>query len=122
MFSFKFHLKKIIVKDWFDQEVAGEISLAELQELFANIAQPGPVIVPSGEHMPAPDAGEVQTALSGIDTLQWYPDAPAWQIFGKKQTEMYKPERLFQPEGAISATEDVAHEDTTAAPPPITPG
>jgi len=117
-----YHLKKTIIKDWFDQEVAGELSLAELQGLFKDITQPGPTIVPAGESMPLPDGGEVKTALTGVDTLQWYPQETHWAIFGKKQTEMYKPERLWQPEGAISATEDVASEDTTPASTTITPG
>jgi len=117
-----FHLKKTIIKDWFDQEVANEISLAELQELFAGLVQPGPVIVPAGESAPKPEGESVKAALTGVDTLQWFPDESDWAIFGKKHTEMWKPERLFQPEGAIPATEDVASEDTIPATNTLEPG
>ena len=115
------HFKKNLIKDWFDKEVANEITLEELTELFRGIAKPGPEIVPAGEFLESPDPTKVEEALSGIDIFQWYPTNEDWQIFGKKHTEMYKPERIWQPEGAYTPTEDVAPEDPVKAEAPAAP-
>ena len=109
-------LKASIAKDWFDKEVEGEITLDELNTMFAGVERPGPTIVPAGESQPTPSDQAVTDALSGISLIQWYPTEGEWQVFGRKHTEQYKPERIWQPEGAIGTTEDVAPEDPTPAP------
>lgn len=115
-----FHLKSNIVKDWFDQEVEGEITMTELNEIFSGIARPGPNIVPAGESQTAPAATAVEGVMSGVDLIQWYPAEEHWAIFAKKQAEVYKAERIFQPEGAVSTTEDVAPEKLRRATTPVT--
>jgi hypothetical protein len=107
------HLKGNIIRDWFDQEVAND--------LFADISKPGPTIVPRGETQPAPEGSAVGEVLRGVSLLQWYPGSEHWAIFARKQTEQYKPERIWQPEGAGSATEDIAPE-TPMRSPAVTPG
>lgn len=109
------HLKSNIVRDWFDKEVEGEITQAELETLMGGISRPGPVIVPAGQSQESPDEQAVSEALSGIDVMQWYPTAADWAVFGNKFSEMYKAERVWQPEGAGSTTEDVAPQTGTPA-------
>lgn len=115
------HLKGNIIKDWFDQEVAGELTLAELNEIFAGIATPGPSIVPAGQSQTPPSLGDTIAALSGVSLVQWYPGTDHWAIFGRKHTELYKPERIWQPEGTGSATEDIAPHNPVR-PAVVTPG
>jgi hypothetical protein len=110
-----FHLKGLIVKDYFDKEVAGEISLDELRTMMGSVKRVGPVIVPSGETQPPPSTGDVQEALSGIQLLQWYPQAEDWAVFADKQANLYHSERIWQPEGATGTTEDVAPHDPIPA-------
>ena len=110
-----FHLKALIVKDYFDKEVSGEISLAELLDMMSKVKRVGPVVVPSGETQPTPDDGDVAEALAGIDLLQWYPSEADWAVFGVKDAERYHAERIWQPEGAEGTTEDTAPHDATPA-------
>jgi hypothetical protein len=110
-----FHLKALIVKDYFDKEVSGEISLEELHAMMSKVKRVGPVIVPSGETQDPPAATDVSAALEGINLLQWYPVDNDWAVFADKQTAMYHAERLWQPEGAEGTTEDVAPHDSTPA-------
>lgn len=116
------HLKANIIRDWFDQEVAGEITLAELTAMFQGVARPGPTIVPAGESQPTPEPAAVTEALAGVDLIQWYPGEEHWTIFGRKRDEQYKPERIWQPEGSLATTEDVAPQTPVPTPPPIAPG
>ena len=116
------HCKSNILKDWFDKECAGEITLDELQTLFESVARPGPTIVPPGLSQDAPDGAAVAEALSGADVLQWYPSEADWTVFGRKHTELYKPERIWQPEAALGTTEDVAPERPVATPNPVSVG
>lgn len=116
------HLKKNILKDFFDLEVRGEVTVEELEKMFKGIQQPGPVIVPAGESAIRPGMGESEGAREGINLFQWYPQANDWDVFGKKNTEMYKPERIWQPEGEITATEDIAPEQPTSAGGSVIPG
>lgn len=104
------HMKANIIKDWFDKEVAGEVSVEEIAEMFVGITQPGPTIVPSDQTMPSPSPEAVTIAMAGVDLVQWYPSAADWQVFGKKRDEMLKLERIWQPEGSRRTTEDVAPE------------
>ena len=117
-----FHLKKNIMRDYFDVEVAGEITLDELNVMFEGIVQPGPTITPPGETGVTPDMGDVAAALDGASALQWYPNQTDWMNFGRKITNAYTPSRIFQPEGATPSTEDVAHPDLVAAADVISPG
>ena len=111
-----YHWKATTIKDWFDKEVSGEISEAELQSLFLGIDTPGPNIVPSGETQPSPGEDAVSEVMSGVDVLQWFPNEPDWQVFGRKRMEIYYPERIFQPEGGLRTTEDVASPARTPFP------
>lgn len=117
-----YHMKANVIRDWFDQEVAGEISLDELNQIFLGVARPGPTIVPSGESHGLPDSAAVAEVLTGVDTLQWYPTQEHWAIFARKQVEIYKPERIWQPEGATATTEDVAPHDPIPTGGTIEPG
>lgn len=110
-----YHLKGLIAKDYFDKEVSGEISLNEMVAMMKNVKRVGPTIVPSGESQALADAAEVSASLEGIDLLQWYPDETEWVTFGDKMAQMYHAERIWQPEGAVSTTEDVAHEQSIPA-------
>ena len=102
--------KANVIKHYFDLEVAGEISNAELDELFAPVKRPGPTVSPSDQSAPLPDSMAVQEALSGIDVIQWYPTDDNWAVFGNLDRNRYVPERVYQPEGAYPTTEDVAYE------------
>jgi len=110
-----YHLKALIAKDYFDKEVSGEISLQEMIVLMTGVKKVGPTIVPSGESQELVDNAELTDALSGIDLLQWYPNQQEWTTFGEKMVTLYHPERVWQPEGAIATTEDVASEQTIPA-------
>jgi hypothetical protein len=110
-----FHLKKLICKDYFDVEVAGEISLNEMIALMSSVKKVGPVVVPPGESQNLASAESVAEAMTGIDLLQWYPNDQHWATFGEKLAQMYHPERVWQPEGAYPTTEDVASENTIQA-------
>jgi hypothetical protein len=115
------HVKGNIIRDWFDQEVAEEISLEELSDLFKDVTKPGPVIVPAGKSQPKPPPEELEEVLSGVKVVQWYPDKALWAIFSRKRAELFKAENIWQPEGAGSATEDIAPE-TPVRTPAVTPG
>lgn len=110
-----YHLKSLIAKDYFDVEVANEISLQEMIQIMTGVKKVGPVIVPSGESQNLASAEDVASVMSGIDLLQWYPNQQNWVTFGEKMVEMYHPERVWQPEGAYPTTEDVASENTIQA-------
>lgn len=116
------HLKANIIRDWFDQEVSGEISLTELMAIFEGVSQPGPTIVPQGQSMPLPDAQRVQEALAGVDLIQWYPSDEHWTIFGRKSAVQFKPERIWQPEATQHTTEDVSPGPLDPPSSPLNPG
>lgn len=99
-----------VMKFYFDLEVAGEISRAELNELFEGKFRPGPIVSPPDADADRPDSAKTSEALSGKDVMQWYPTTEDWAVFAKLNQERYTPERIYQPEGAISTTEDVAFE------------
>lgn len=111
-----YHWKASVIKDWFDQEVAGEITEQELTQLYSAITPPGPTIVPAGETAPLADSGEVVEALGGVDVLQWFPAIEHWTKFAEKRQALYSPERIFQPEAGMRTTEDVAPEQRTPVP------
>ncbi len=108
------HFKANMMRDYFDVEVAGEITLDELNALFEGIQVPATVL-PSSETQTPPDAGAVAEALAGVDVLKWFPTDAEWAVFGRKHTAVYKPERLWQPEGTRGTTEDIAPETPTPA-------
>jgi hypothetical protein len=110
------HLKGNIIRDWFDQECADEVSLDELSGLFAKITRPGPSIVPAGTSQEAPSTEDTNEALSGVNVIQWFPSPEQWNIFSRKRTELMKTERIWQPEGAGTTTEDVAPENPVRTP------
>lgn len=111
-----YHWKANVIKDWFDKEVAGEISEDELKQIYGGVSRPGPNIVLPGETQPTADAGDVSEVLQGISVLQWFPDTEDWTVFGNKRLELYYPERIFQPEAGMRTTEDVAPEQRTPFP------
>ena len=115
-----YHLKGLIAKDYFDVEVSNEISLQEMIQIMTGVKKVGPVIVPSGETQNLATETDVADVLSGIDLLQWYPNAQHWVTFGEKMVQMYHAERIWQPEGSWGTTEDVASEQTIKAPNPPT--
>lgn len=104
--------KAKIMKFFFDLEVAGEISRTELNELFEGKYRPGPIVSPPDDSAERPDEARLIEALNGKDVIQWAPTKLDWANFAKLNQERYTPERIFQPEGAISTTEDVVHEHT----------
>ena len=111
-----YHWKANCIKDWFDQEVSGEISEAELLLLFSTVDRTGPNIVLPGDTQAPPESGAIAEVLTGVDVLQWFPQQEDWTIFGNKRMELYYPERIFQPEGGMRTTEDVAPEQRTTFP------
>ena len=111
-----YHLKANIIRDYFDQEVENELTQSELVAVTAGVVRPGPTIVPAGSSIPKPDAAKVSEELKGVDVIQWFPDQEDWVTFGNKNSEMYKAERIWQPEGAAADTEDVAPERETTLP------
>lgn len=103
-----FHVKANIIRDYFDQEVEGEIAMDELVTLFnsgelKNIYSPG-------ESRSLPDTAGVADALKGVSLIQWFPADADWSIFADKQSKAFVPERIFQPEGSSGTTEDIAPE------------
>jgi hypothetical protein len=105
------HLRASILRDWFDAEVAGEISVDELVRMFDGVAPPEPTFTRPGDTHPRPDAEEVKAHLEGVDVLRWHPSEQDWQVFAKKVAGLYQPERLHQPEGSLRTTEDIAFEE-----------
>lgn len=110
-----FHVKSLIAKDYFDVEPYGEITMDEMVDMMAGVKPIGPEIVPPSESANLPSTEDVNSAMDGVNMLQWYPSAEEWVTFGRKEAAIYKPERIWQPEGAIQTTEDVANEQTTPA-------
>lgn len=115
------HLRANIVRDWFDIEVGGEISPEELDVLFEGAAEEEPTFTRSGDTHPRPSKAAVEEALKGIDLFKWHPSVEDWQVFAKKVRGMYVPERLYQPEGSLRTSEDIAFEKPLA-PVPSNPG
>ena len=107
-----YNWKATVMKYYFDLEVAGEISRQEMQELFDGKYRPGPTVSPPDDSAERPDATALSEKMSGIDVVQWYPSDADWSNFGRLADERYVPERIMQPEGALSTTEDVAYEHT----------
>lgn len=107
--------KANIIKDYFDQEVAGEVDALELAQLHVGLHRPGPTVVPSSESVETPSDAAIAEALEGVDLMQWYPGAGDWAVFGRKMLEMYKAERIYQPEGSRPTTEDVSPEVPTGS-------
>lgn len=107
------HLRANIARDWFDLEVGGELSVEELAAVFEGVAPKEPAFVAQGDSHPLPSQQAVSDALAGIDVLRWHPTEEHWAVFGKKVDALYTAERLFQPEGALRATEDIAPESPT---------
>lgn len=105
-----YNWKATTMKYYFDLEVAGEISREEMNSMFSGKYRPGPTVSPPDESAERPSLEDSVEALSGIDVLQWYPTQLDWNTFGRLADERYVPERIFQPEGAMSTTEDVASE------------
>lgn len=105
-----YNWKANVIKFYFDHEVAGEISRDEQTELFDGKYRPGPTVSRPDESADRPDSAATTDALSGVDVLQWFPSKEDWAVFGRLQDSRYVPERIFQPEGAYSTTEDVAYE------------
>lgn len=116
------HFKGNLIRDWFDQEVAEEISLEELSNLFKDVARPGPTVVPTGESQPTPTPEDTGEVMTGAKVIQWYPTKELWAVFARKRAELFKAENIWQPEGAGAATEDIAPENPTPTPVPVTPG
>lgn len=105
-----FHMKANIVRDYFDLEIGGEISESELEQMVGPLEPKAPAIPDPGVSAARPTEDERQTHLDGVDVLQWYPKEVDWTKFAQKRAMMYIPERIFQPEGAMRTTEDVAPE------------
>jgi hypothetical protein len=65
-----------VMKYWFDKEVAGEISTAELENLYMGLTRS----VPSYPDVTAetPETGDVAEALSGLDVLAFVPTNADW--------------------------------------------
>lgn len=97
--------KATVMKYWFDKEVAGEISSAELAELYSNISR----LQPSYPDVTAetPSDAAVSVALTGLDVLAWMPTEADWTKFADLQQRRYSPEVIFQPESTRQVTEDV---------------
>lgn len=109
-----YHLKANLIRDYFDQEVAGEISPSELAELVSGLINVN--IVLPGDTQATPDPNAVEEALQGVSLIQWMPGEDDWQIFGQKLQSAYTPERIWQPEGNKGTTEDVAAENPVNVP------
>ena len=111
------HMRAMIMRDYFDLEVGGEVSTDELAAMFAPQGPvPEPVNIPQGESAQAPEQSTVLTALDGIDVLRWFPTDAQWQVFAQKMEKQYAPERIYQPEGAMRTSEDVAPHDPVQPP------
>ena len=112
--------KADVMKFWFAKEVAGEISDAELDELFASLKLPNPFYpdVTSDK----PEAGDVVKALTGLDVLKWLPDEPDWTVFAQLRRRRHQPERVLQPEASMPTTEDVTPHNTMTSPDALSTG
>jgi len=110
-----FEQKAATMKLYFDLEVSGELSMAEVEALMKGKYRPGPSVSPPDESAELPDAAAVQEALTGVDVLQWYPTDSHWVTFGRLRDNRYQPERIYQPEGARATTEDVASDSRRKA-------
>lgn len=110
-----YNWKATVMKYYFDLEVSGEVSRDEMLELFNGKYRPGPTVSPPDASAERPDPAATVEALSGIDVMQWFPTKEDWQNFGRLADERYVPERILQPEGSLSTTEDVAFEQTVRA-------
>lgn len=106
-----YNWKANVLKYFFDLEVAGEITVNEMNALLNGKYRPGPTVSPTDESAERPDAAATKEALSGVDVMQWFPSDMDWVNFGRLANERYVPERIYQPEGALSTTEDVAFEN-----------
>lgn len=103
-----YYWKSKIMKYYFDLEVAGEVSVDELEVLFEGKYRPGPTVSLPDDSAERPDGADMTEALTGTDVLQWYPSREDWAVFARLSKERYVPERIFQPEGSLATTEDVA--------------
>ncbi len=110
-----YNLKANVIKYYFDTEVAGELSSFELDSIMGGKFRPGPTVSYPDETAELPDAADVIEAMNGADVVQWFPTEPNWVVFGKLARDRYTPERIYQPEGKRSVTEDVAPESGTMA-------
>lgn len=110
-----YYWKSKVMKIMFDLEVAGEISMNEMIDLFQGKYRPGPTVSKPDESAERADGDAVLEALSGTDVLQWTPNDVEWATFGNLNMKRFIPERTFQPEGAYPTTEDVRFEQTVDA-------
>jgi hypothetical protein len=110
-----YNWKANVLKYYFDLEVAGEISRQEMNELFNGKYRPGPTVSRADDSAERPDPDAVNEAMSGIDVVQFFPSLQDWANFGRLAQVRYVPERVLQPEGALSVTEDVASEHAVNA-------
>lgn len=107
--------KATVMKNLFDLEVQGEISMAEMIILFNGRYRPGPIVSPPDETAEMPSQAEVEAALNGQDVMQWFPSDVNWATFGNLNMLRYIPERTLQPEGTLPTTEDVAPENAVGS-------
>ena len=105
-----YNWKANVMKYYFDLEVAGELSRAEMNDLFEGKYRPGPTVSPPDQTAERPDKAALEEALSGADVMQWFPSDADWANFARLASERYVPERIYQPEGSLATTEDVAYE------------
>jgi hypothetical protein len=115
-------IKAQLMKDYFDKEVAGELSPEEMTELFREIENAPPAVTDPGTTATKPSKEAVTEALTGVDVMKWMPDEPDWALFGQKVDSIFEAASLFQPEGAIGTTEDVAPDRPGADAPLSTSG
>jgi len=97
-------IKSDIARDFFDIEVAGEISDDELRELFTGITTK--VVPRPGDTASAPSAEAVAEAMAGVAIIDWQPSDVHWAVFGKKRDSAFDIERITQPEAGRTTTED----------------
>ena len=107
-----YNWKANVIKYYFDLEVQGELSRAEMSELFDGKYRPGPTVSYPDDSAERPDSSALEEALNGADVVQWFPSSEDWANFARLSDARYVPERIFQPEGALSTTEDVAYEQS----------
>ena len=100
-----YQIKAMIMKDYFDVEVANEISMVEMESLFSGQLQPVLVETGSSGKRAEASAGE---SLQGANVVMWAPNQEDWVYYAKRQQERYVPERIQQPEAKKVTTEDVA--------------
>ena len=97
--------KADVMKIWFNYEVEGEISSAELQELMGTV-RPRRVLSTPDETDDRPAGTDVDAAKSGANVLNWVPDKADWALFAETRSKRYSPERIRQPENSRAVTED----------------